>query len=289
MLKLLSKAKRELSVFLSKFCLKSMSSNYFGLHLKFPILYGMGRGYIIPAEKWMGDCLQAFVTTKPGCVIDIGVNVGVYLVKLRSISKNTPYFGFEPNHACNFYTQELIRLNSFANSRVFPFALSNEQKIMTLYASKLGDKGGSLVQDYKKGQQTNYSFDVITMVGDEFIKRLDIEEISAIKIDVEGAEVDVMNGLLNSIKQYRPYLYCEIWSKTNKEGADKIFTYMTGLNYAVFGLNKANNHIEPILNSNSFSDKYSAEYLFVPKELESSYFNQLATQDIGNISLPIPR
>ena len=135
----LRKLKRELIAGLSKIYLKQVSSDYFGMKLKVPIVYGIKNGgYIVPAETWMGDCLKAFVTTKPGTVIDIGVNVGLYLVKLRLISKNIPYIGFEPNPSCQLYTQELIRLNQFKNAKVIPIALAEHDDITQFYASKIG-------------------------------------------------------------------------------------------------------------------------------------------------------
>jgi len=109
----IGKLKRELVVFFSKTCVKSARNDYFGLDLKYPIIFGMGRGYVIPKEIWMGQCLDAFIRSKQGCVIDVGVNVGVYLVKLKVLRDDIEYIGFEPNAVCNYYINELIRMNKF--------------------------------------------------------------------------------------------------------------------------------------------------------------------------------
>ena len=197
----IGKFKRELVVFLSKTCVRSAQNDYFGLDLKYPIVYGMGRGYVIPKEIWMGQCLDAFLLSKQGCVIDVGVNVGVYLVKLKVLRDDVEYIGFEPNAVCNYYTNELIRMNKFKKARVLPVALSNELSVKTLYASKLGDKTASLVVETTTSDASlEYSSDIVTVEGDMFIEMLGVKELAVIKVDVEGAELIVLNGLIKTIE-----------------------------------------------------------------------------------------
>lgn len=266
------KIKRELSVILSKLCLRKVTINYLGLKLKAPILYGLGRGYIIPAELWMGQCLKAFLEIKSGSVIDVGANVGLYLVKLRVISSDTMYYGFEPNHVCNFYTQELVRLNNFTNALFFPFALSEKSEIKTLYAEKLGDKSASIIKETKENVATNYSFSIYTVAGDEFIKFLNIEKVSVIKIDVEGAEYEVLTGLKNTIIEHRPFLYCEVLNKyangevTGARGrAEIIYDIFSKLNYKIIGITESE-EIGILESAEEFFGKYNQEYIFCPAE-----------------------
>jgi len=269
---ILKKIKRELVVFLSKICLKSARNDYFGLDLKYPILYGMGRGYVIPREEWMGQCLKAFIETKPGCVIDVGVNVGVYLVKLRVLTDDIDYYGFEPNAVCNFYTNELIRLNQFKRARVLPLALSNEMNVRTLYANRLGDKGASLVYDTRIPVNLEYSSDVVTVKGDEFIELLGIKDVCVIKVDVEGAELFVLNGLLNTIEKYRPYFYIEVWASYSNgddvnanERISNIHELITSRNYTILGVS-SDLRIQVKKSPDELFDQYDPNYMFIPNE-----------------------
>ncbi|WP_146080000.1 FkbM family methyltransferase, partial [Brachyspira murdochii] len=41
---------------------------------------------------------------------------------------------------------------------------------------------------------------------DDFIKKNNIEKIDFIKLDIEGAELDALNGAINTIKKYKPKL-----------------------------------------------------------------------------------
>ena len=110
MYKYILKIKRELIAFISKIYVDHVNTNYQGLNLKVPLIHGMRNGgYIVPAEQWITDCLTAFTSTNKGMVLDIGANVGLILVKLKTISNDIEYCGIEANPSCSFYTQELDR------------------------------------------------------------------------------------------------------------------------------------------------------------------------------------
>jgi len=284
-MKILKKLKRESVVALSKICLRSARNDYFGLDLKYPIIYGMGRGYVIPQEAWMGQCLKAFVKTKQGCVIDVGVNVGVYLVKLRTISPDIEYYGFEPNAVCNYYTNELIRLNGFKNSRVLPLALSDEYGVQTLYANRLGDKSASIVYETKNLGNLDYSLDICTVPGDAYVKLLGINEVSAIKVDVEGAELMVLKGLLGTIDQYRPYMYTEVWAEyVDGEGADignrikEIYDLVSSRDYSILGVG-SDYKLDKLSSVDDLMGGYDPNYIFVPNEILNSFVSKINSME----------
>ena len=79
----IQKIRRELLKPLSRLCLKSASVNYFGLKLKVPLIHGLGAGYLVPGDEWMSKCLSFFLHNKKGDIIDIGANIGLYMVKLK--------------------------------------------------------------------------------------------------------------------------------------------------------------------------------------------------------------
>lgn len=280
-MKFFRKLKREFVVFFSKTCIKSAQNEYFGLDLKYPLIYGMGRGYVVPKEVWMGQCLKAFIDCKEGCVIDVGVNVGVYLVKLKALSNDVEYFGFEPNAVCNYYTNELIRMNSFRNARVLPVALSDEMSVQTLYADRLGDKGASIIQETKDSANLEYSSDIVTVRGDAFIEMLDIKNISVIKIDVEGAELFVLNGLLESIKKFRPCFYIEIWTNCSinedakiTERVSTIYELITSRDYTILALD-SDWKLGQIRSVSEMFDQFDPNYVFVPNEFLHAYLDNL--------------
>ena len=280
MIKTFLKLKREIISGLSKISLKKVKSNYFGMPLISPIVYGLKNGgYIVPDEIWMGDCLKAFVTTKQGTVLDIGVNVGLYLVKLRLISKDISYIGFEPNPSCLLYTHELIRLNNFKNTKLIPVALAENDDIAQFYASRIGDKGGSLIKNHLNESGLKFSFDALVMKGDQLIEKFKLDSIAAIKIDVEEAEIYVLRGILDTLKKYRPYVYCEILDVHDEvervQRKDDICKLFSDINYLVYGVTKNSRELKKINDFSEIGVNYSAEYIFCPIEDAENFVNSV--------------
>lgn len=261
---------------LSLIYVRHVNSSYFGLKLKVPLIYGMRNGgYIIPDEVWMSDCLRAFVETKKGCVLDIGVNVGLYLTKLKAITDTVNYYGVDPNPACTFYTQQLIRLNNFTNAKLFTIALSESPDILTFYASKLGDTTGSLIKEHQSHNKMEHSFDTLVTTGDSFVDLLQLkEDISVIKIDVEEAELYVLRGLEDTIKKHTPYIYLEILYTSTQEQIDramKICKFLQQFNYSILGVNLDTKTLDVIQDINTVGKNYEQEYIFS----HNNYVNKL--------------
>ncbi len=280
----MQKIRREVITGLSKLCLKQASVDYMGLSLRFPMIYGMGRGYIIPREFWMLKCLRVFLKRKPGAVIDVGANVGIYLVYLRTVEKNRPYWGVEPNPACLFYLHELTRLNQFPNTYIIPFAFSDRKEVRTLFATKRGDSTASMHEFVKRDRA--FSVEMLTFQGDEIIELLDLNEVAVIKIDVEGAELEVLRGLCKTIEKRRPYVYCEIWplpksdvptySKKNRRLRDT-YQLLTNLEYSVLGV-LPDDRWEQVKSVEDIGEPYSCEYILSPIEESQNLLKELSLQ-----------
>lgn len=207
-----SKIRRELLKSLSRgLRIAPANTQFEGLQVKIPLVYGLGADHLSRNETpWTYDVLARLLQTRPGTFVDIGANVGLYLIWLKSLDENREYIGFEPNPACYFYLQELIRCNRFVDSSVFPLALSDRRDLSTFFARRLGDKMGSLLADHRIEKDKPYSFSVLTEPGDPVFADLDLKAISAIKIDVEGFEVEVLRGLSGTLARHQPPVICEV-------------------------------------------------------------------------------
>ncbi|MFN4185583.1 MAG: FkbM family methyltransferase, partial [Hyphomonas sp.] len=68
---------------------------------------------------------------------------------------------------------------------------------------------------------------------DEIMTYIDCPPVSFIKIDVEGGELDVLRGGIETLKKHRPSILCEIDNRESRFGAGKedLPDFLRSLNY----------------------------------------------------------
>ena len=215
------------------------------LELRIPLVYGLGADHLSRHElPWTHYFLTSFLRITPGALVDIGANVGLYLIWLKSMDRQRQYVGFEPNPACYWYLQELIRYNNFENAKTFPLALSDSRQMRTFFVKRLGDKMGSLLETHRAGEDKPRSFDLITERGDPTIQALGLDAIAAMKVDVEGFELEVLQGLRETLAKYGPTVICEIYTldpehpeyQVRLERMEKLFSFLESCDYLMLSM-----------------------------------------------------
>lgn len=113
-------------------------------------------------------------------------------------------FAFEPDPYNFEVLCENIKINKVEN-KIIPInkTLSNKVSNLSLYVT---GSGGSTL--YKDG---NFISQSITI--DSFIKTEKIEKINYIKLDVEGAEMKVLEGTIETIKNHKPKLAISVYHR----------------------------------------------------------------------------
>ena len=62
---------------------------------KIPIIKNISWNNLFEKEPWMTELLEKLLPVIEGCFIDVGVNVGQTLFKVKSADKTRDYIGFE--------------------------------------------------------------------------------------------------------------------------------------------------------------------------------------------------
>ena len=134
---------------------------------------------------------------KPGfVVIDVGAHIGIYTIKAaRSVGSNGRVIAVEP-HPENFRLMlQNIALNKLDNVTPVQVALSNHEGYVKLYLSNSSDKHSIVYQASAQCMK------VPSLTLDGLLRHLDIDYVDLIKIDVEGAEMDVLEGARQTLKK----------------------------------------------------------------------------------------
>ena len=135
---------------------------------------------------------------------DIGANVGVYTCFAGNIIDPDLIFAFEPHPENADRLDQNLELNDIS-AQVERLALSHESGTAELEIRESGEVGvGSHSLSTGHSQRT---IEIPTAQGDEVID--DKFSPTVMKIDVEGAEMNVLRGFEESISNCR-VVYCEI-------------------------------------------------------------------------------
>lgn len=149
---------------------------------------------------------QLLSSLHPGDVVyDIGSHVGLYTVFLaKAVGSGGQVIAFEPENQNYEHLLNNLKLNNLPNVRAFRKALGDKDGEEKLY---LGEDTGnsSLIQPH--GRETNYEL-VELAKGDRFIKAENLPIPKMVKIDVEGYEYNVIEGLCHTLAQPTCELVC---------------------------------------------------------------------------------
>jgi FkbM family methyltransferase len=153
------------------------------------------------------EIITDFVSTiRPDdTVFDIGAHLGIYSVFAANKEPSITLHSFEPLPRNATRLQQNLRLNN-VNAKVHRIALSDTNGSQTLNAwdDAVGHSMASLVESHEN------SVEVETRRGDTMVA--DFEEVpNVLKVDVEGAERYVIEGLSETLRESNcRAIYCEI-------------------------------------------------------------------------------
>jgi FkbM family methyltransferase len=175
-------------------------------------------------EPWMLALLRRLMGMAPGAFVDVGVNLGQTLIKAKTIDPARRYVGFEPNPVCVHYVEELVAANDWRDCRVVPAGLGLKSGIVTLelYHGRSGDSAASIVEGFRPGEAITFRKTVAILGADDLPDDLLAAPVGLIKIDVEGAEADVIDALAPVIARDRPLVSMEILPCYDSGRTDRI-------------------------------------------------------------------
>ena len=141
-------------------------------------------------------------------VVDVGANVGFFsLLAAQSVGSSGKVLAFEPVPLALERLHVNLQLNSAKNVAVYSIALSDATGYRDLYEGPPDHVGISSIRPIARAQRT---IKVQTTTLDDMLTRLEIESIKLVKIDVEGAEQLVIQGMRRCLVRDRPFVVVEI-------------------------------------------------------------------------------
>jgi FkbM family methyltransferase len=199
---------------------------------------GSNPGYALgTTEPRVQDALGGFL--RPGGVMyDIGANVGFYAVLgAHVVGREGQVYAFEPLPESAAALRRNASLNGFHNLRVFEMAASSANGEGQLLLAP--ESTWARLSSVGARPDTNGSLPVQLVAIDQLIAKESLRLPDLLKIDVEGAEIDVLEGLRVTLAECRPAVICEMHGKNADFGA-----LMRSLDYEVKSIEEGDRPIE---------------------------------------------
>lgn len=168
------------------------------------------------------------IIPKDALTIDVGANCGLYTRELARLSKNV--HAFEPSRQM----ADVLRQTSAANVEVHEVALSDREGQAELLIPQ-GEQGAvhglaSLEPQVAQAAQSCVALNVPMARLDAVVH----DDVAFVKVDVEGHELNVLNGAVDLIERCRPIFLVEAEDRHREGATASIFEFFDDHGYNGF-------------------------------------------------------
>lgn len=176
------------------------------------------------------------VLKKDSISIDIGANIGAISLVMSYLSPMGKVYSFEPANVNFLFLEKNLLLNNIKNVEPIKAAIFDKNQQITLSYVEFGGGWSYIKQDKNlpiydlikeyfgeewienlKNNQLEVKEELVDCLSlDEWVEKSQLKRIDLIKVDVEGSEINVLNGARKTIKKLRPDLIVEFNPKVYK-------------------------------------------------------------------------
>jgi FkbM family methyltransferase len=207
---------------------------------------------------WGSEELFANHLDASGVVLDVGANIGYY--SLYMLPRAAVVHAFEPDPRA----LPVLRLNlaGHSNAHVHSVAVGNCVGKSSFILEPNSEVSHLSDSSTHHGEE-RYEVDVTTI--DQFVAEKDLH-ITGIKIDVEGADLDVIEGAIQTLGSQAPLVLTETMPE------ERLFGLIRPLSYKVFAFIKHPNTSRFQLQEIAGVSTFHTKMLFlVPTRLQSTF------------------
>ena len=169
-------------------------------------------------------------------VVDVGVNIGETLMNIaRLVGEGGRVFGFEVNPRTLKKCQRNLSLNAFRNIALHGVGLGRSPGRLRIFSPSLRNSGGDRLRDL--GEDAGGAARTVAVTTlDAFATEHGLAHVDLIKIDVEGFEMNVIAGALETLRRDHPVLFVELDDANLREqgsSAASLVAFLESLAYSV--------------------------------------------------------
>ena len=178
--------------------------------------------FFIFSSLWEKELEDFFEFREGMTFLDVGAHIGKYTLRAaKKIGSKGKVIAIEPDRDSFAFLVRNIKLNKLRNCIPLNVAAYHADCEVSLFMGPYSAQN-SIKEDFQKG-----SYKVKARALDNVLRELRIRGVDFVKIDVEGAELDVLEGLQETLKKQNPVLIIELM----KRDSEKTINYLADLGY----------------------------------------------------------
>jgi D-glycero-D-manno-heptose 1,7-bisphosphate phosphatase len=168
-------------------------------------VYFLGRHYAREIQLLIDSIL------KPGdTFIDVGANIGfVSLHAARHVGPEGCVIAFEPQETCYVRMMRTVEMNQISQIEVHHLGLAEQPGTLQLKIMKANTLSSFAIDEGHDGPNVIDKVDVPVARGDDVVRDRVLGDLM-LKVDVEGFELHVLRGFVETIERHKPPILIEI-------------------------------------------------------------------------------
>jgi FkbM family methyltransferase len=176
------------------------------------------RGFLDCWGHDLGDVRYLWKVLRPGMIfLDIGAHRGLYtLVAATRLGADGTVIAFETSaRVSKAPFTRTAEWNAFGSVRAEPLELGAEESKRTFIEIVSGDNTrGRLRPPASSDRVAETSVETARL--DDYVERLALDRVDIVKLDVEGGELEVLEGASMVLAKFRPVFICEVLDATTQ-------------------------------------------------------------------------
>jgi len=190
-------------------------------YLGFRLFYSRGNGlvdrlrFLSPKKLYEPELGEAIINTlekyQKGTFIDIGSNIGLISLYVHKFLPKTKIICLEPGQVQRALFEITIASNNLTSSiQSLPYAIAEKNYIgfFSVNSNNAANSGDGLLDTKRTETKTNkVSVDVRAL--DSLVSIYSLSP-NVIKIDIEGAELWALKGMVDTLKKFTPVVFFEM-------------------------------------------------------------------------------
>src|SRR5699024_3076765 len=193
----------------------------------------LGRGGLADTSSHVSATLLTLVerADRPARFFDVGAHIGLNSALIASVfgSSGVQVHAFEPTPETLAECRQVDTKNNLG-LQTEGIALSDTDGETTLYLSDKAETSNSLTEGFR---HSSHQVQVSTATIDSYCAEHDVTP-NVLKIDVENHESRTLWGARETLRRSRPWVVCEILSKTDREYLGAVLAYLAEIGYAMY-------------------------------------------------------